>query len=90
MTPEAAVRALLAALRGVEGTDLDRLLTPELLERLGEDWKGRADKIEKALGTPGRLKYSEPDHDRATLRYDAGRMVVLERTPRGWRIADFR
>jgi hypothetical protein len=90
ITPESTIRALLAALRRLDGTDLDRLLTPELQARVGEDWGGRADKIEAALDTPGRLKYSEPDHDRATLRYDAGRMLVLERTPRGWRIADFR
>lgn len=88
-TPAATARALVAALRGVTDVQLERVLSAELLEQLGEDWKSRADAIEKALELPGAISYSA-DNSRAVLHYGAGRAITFEQTPQGWRIAEIR
>lgn len=88
-TPAATARALVAALRSVSSAQLERVLATEMLERLGEDWNGRADAIEAALEEPGSISYSA-DNARAVLRYGAGRAITFEQTSAGWRVAELR
>lgn len=88
-TPAATARALIASLRGISTVQLERVLASEMLERLGEDWKARADAIEKALEQPGSISYSA-DNSRAVLHYGAGRAITFEQTAQGWRIAEIR
>ena len=88
-TPAATARALIAALRSVSQAQLERVLATEMLERLGEDWNGRADAIEAALEEPGAISYSA-DNARAVLRYGAGRAITFEQTTAGWRVAELR
>ena len=88
-TPAATTRALIAGLRGATTMQLERVLSTEMLEQLGEDWKTRADAIEKALEQPGSISYSA-DNSRAVLHYGAGRAITFEQTSQGWRIAEIR
>jgi hypothetical protein len=88
-TPAATARALIASLRGISNVQLERVLASEMLEQLGDDWKARADAIEKALEQPGSLSYSA-DNSRAVLHYGAGRAITFEQTAQGWRIAEIR
>jgi len=88
-TPQATARALIAALRSVSDAQLERVLSTEMLERIGEDWSGRADAIESALEEPGSISYSA-DNSRAVLRYGAGRAITFEQTTAGWRVAELR
>ncbi|MFV8755035.1 hypothetical protein ACNOYE_31180 [Nannocystaceae bacterium ST9] len=88
-TPAATARALIAGLRGISDVQLERVLSTEMLEQLGEDWKVRADAIEKALELPGSISYSA-DNSRAVLHYGAGRAITFEQTSQGWRIAEIR
>ena len=88
-TPAATARALVAALRSVSDAQLERVLSTDMLERLGEDWNGRADAIESALEQPGSISYSA-DNARAVLRYGAGRAITFEQTSAGWRVAELR
>lgn len=86
-TPSAAVRALVAALRRGELLELSSIVTPELLEQVGEQWLARANLIEEALQTPGALTVSH-DGARAVLRYARGHAITLQQTPKGWRVAE--
>ncbi len=88
-TPASTARALIAGLRGISVIQLERVLSAAMLERLGEDWKARADAIEKALELPGSLSYSA-DNSRAVLQYGAGRAITFEQTTQGWRIDEIR
>lgn len=88
-TPAATARALIAALRGISSVQLERVLSADMLERLGEDWAARADAIEAALAEPGSISYSA-DNARAVLRYGAGRAITFEQTKQGWRISELR
>jgi hypothetical protein len=88
-TPAATARALVAVLRGVSDIQLERVLSTEMLERLGEDWTARADAIEAALEQPGAISYSA-DNSRAVLQYGAGRAITFEQTSSGWRVAELR
>jgi hypothetical protein len=88
-TPAATARALIAGLRGLSSVQLERVLSTEMLENLGEDWKARADAIEKALEQPGSISYSA-DNSRAVLHFGAGRAITFEQTAQGWRIAEIR
>ena len=88
-TPQATARALVAALRSVSDAQLERVLSAEMLERIGEDWNSRADAIETALEEPGAISYSA-DNSRAVLRYGAGRAITFEQTTSGWRVAELR
>jgi len=88
-TPAAAARALIAALRSISNAQLERIMTADMLERLGVDWNGRAAAIESALLEPGSLSYSV-DNSRAVLRYAGGRTITFEQTREGWRVAEVR
>src|SRR5690606_25851848 len=88
-TPAATARALIAVLRGIARPQLERVLTTEVLETLGEDWSARADAIEAALEEPGSLSYSV-DNSRAVLRYAGGRTITFAQTNDGWRVAEIR
>lgn len=88
-TPAATARALVAVLRGIDDPQLERVLSTEMLERLGEDWRARADSIESALDEPGSITYSG-DNSRAVLRYGLGRAITFEQTAQGWRISELR
>lgn len=88
-TPAATARALIAALRAVSDAQLERVLSTEMLERLGDDWSARADAIEAALEEPGSISYSA-DNARAVLHYGAGRAITFEQTVQGWRVAELR
>lgn len=88
-TPAATARALIAALRSISSTQLERILAEDMLERLGEDWNARAFAIEAALEDPASLSYS-PDNSRAVLRYAGGRTITFEQTSLGWRVAELR
>lgn len=84
-TPAQTVRALIAAVRDADLTDIKALLSDELTEALAEDWQARVDAIEAALDRPGSIELS-PDLRQAELRYDTGKALTLEQTPTGWRI----
>ena len=88
-TPAATARALIAALRGIQSAQLERVLATEMLEQIGEDWNARADAIEAALEEPGSLSYSA-DNSRAVLRYGGGRAITFEQTNGGWRVIELR
>lgn len=84
-TPAQTVRALIAAVRSADLTDVRALLGESLAEALAEDWQARVDAIEAALDRPGSIELS-PDLRQAELRYDTGKALTLEQTPEGWRI----
>ena len=84
-TPAQTVRALIAAVRSADLTDIRALLGEALAEALAEDWQARVDAIEAALDRPGSIELS-PDLRQAELRYDTGKALTLEQTPEGWRI----
>lgn len=88
-TPAATARALIAALRSATDEQLERVLSPALIEQLGGEWKARADAIEKALELPGAISYSA-DNSLAVLHYGAGSAITFEQTPQGWRISEIR
>ncbi|MGH1347519.1 MAG: hypothetical protein ACRBN8_38525 [Nannocystales bacterium] len=84
-TPTQTVHALIAAVREADLTGVRALLDDSLAEALSEDWQARVDAIEEALDRPGSIELS-PDLRQAELRYDTGKALTLEQTPRGWRI----
>lgn len=84
-TPAAAIRGFVAAISGAQLQRAQRYLSEDLAEALQEDWSARVEAIETALARPGAIELSE-DLSRAQLRYEAGRAITLEQTPRGWRI----
>ena len=88
-TPEATVRTLIAALRRANDGELGNVLAPELRERAASEWQVRVESIESALAEPGSVTYSA-DNMRAILRYAAGRAIVLEQSPAGWRVIEMR
>lgn len=84
-TPAQAIRAFLTALRAADLHTLEALVDDELATRLADDWNRRAAAIEALLGQPGSLEFST-DMQRAVLRYEPGRALILEQTPVGWRL----
>jgi hypothetical protein len=84
-TPAQTIRALIAAVRTTDLTRVRSLLGDELADAIGEDWQARVEAMEAALDRPGAIELSA-DLRRAELRYEQGRVLTLEQTPRGWRI----
>lgn len=77
-TPDATVRALIAALRARDEHALEGLVEEELLAETREELEVRLEAMEDALGSPSAFDYT-PDMTRAVLRYARGRSLVLER-----------
>ncbi len=77
-TPDATVRALIAALRARDEHALVGLVEEELLAETREELEIRLEAMEDALTSPGAFDYT-PDMMRAVLRYARGRSIVLER-----------
>ncbi len=84
-TPAQTIRALIAAVRTTDMTRIRALLGDELADAIGEDWQARVEAMEAALDRPGSIELSS-DLRRAELRYEQGRVLTLQQTPRGWRI----
>ena len=84
-TPAQTIRALIAAVRTTDMTRIRSLLGDELADAIGEDWQARVEAMEAALDRPGSIELSS-DLRRAELRYEQGRVLTLQQTPRGWRI----
>ena len=84
-TPAQTIRALIAAVRTTDMTRIRSLLGDELADAVDEDWQSRVEAMEAALDRPGSIELSS-DLRRAELRYEQGRVLTLQQTPRGWRI----
>lgn len=86
-TPAEAIRGFIAALGAAPLGAAQQFLSPELADALREDWADRARAIEAALAKPGAIELSD-DLRRAQLRYEPGRVIVLEQTATGWAITN--
>ena len=84
-TPAQTIRALIRAVRTTDLTRVRSLLGDDLADAIDEDWQARVEAMEAALDRPGAIELSA-DLRRAELRYEMGRVLTLEQTPRGWRI----
>lgn len=84
-TPTSAIRAFIAAVRRADLGAISALLADDLSSRLRDDWNRRADLLEQLLRQPGAIEYTS-GMERAILRYEPGKALTLEQTPRGWRI----
>ncbi len=84
-TPAQTVRALIAAVRTTDMSNIRQLLGEDLAARIGDDWTARAEAMEAALDRPGAIELTS-DLRRAELRYEPSRILTLEQTPSGWRV----
>jgi len=87
-SPSQVIRAFVAALRATDWSPVEAVLSEGLAAGVREDLRSRVEAIEAALDQPDALELS-PDALRAELHYDPGKALVLERSPRGWRITAF-
>lgn len=89
-TPDAAVRAFIAATRGTDFSAVEAVVDGELAEAMHEEWDARVRDILSALSKPGAFSLSL-DLQHAELRYgNADHLIRLKQTTRGWRILDIR
>lgn len=84
-TPAQTVRALIAAVRTTDMSNIRQLLGEDLAARIGDDWTARAEAMEAALERPGAIELTS-NLRRAELRYEPSRILTLEQTPAGWRV----
>jgi hypothetical protein len=85
-TPRDTARALISRMRAGDLGPVGDLATAELQEQSRADLRERASALEAALVLPDAIQLA-PDGQRAEIPYGEGRVLRLQQTADGWRVA---